>query len=353
MSSSTSAPDSFALMPAYNYEHLKRVEWPKDLPGPNHWRLDQNLSGLSNELKEMAGFATESAIRFYQKVKGSPAPKIRGDTKDPDTIHALKIALDRQDELETAIKPPKERLMELLMSWLQERKRSLFRSMKAVVVAEEGELYNDTNRELWNVKLGKMTDEQVEHLRFTFRCVMDRIDTVRVENRKLKGITPGYMVSKPKVFNPKEPCAIFREQKDPFWKMEDSIMESLTSKAHEAALALYYQGRVFNGAWAKMLATNKDETPTSTVIERALNLVLQNIDLVWIERPKGWSKEEEGRLSDWLIEKKISAGVHRFFWTESHISNDLCGQTIQFDAEGWIFVMKKRKFEPWGMKVLA
>ena len=352
MSSSTIAPNSFALDLPYGYEHLKRVEWPKDLPGPNHWRLDPNLSGLSNELKEMAGLAAESAIRFYQKAKGSPAHMLRGDTKDPDTIHALKIALDRQDELETAIKPPTERLTELLMSWLQERKRSLFRSMKAVVVAEEGELYDNTNKELWNVKLGKMTDEQVEHLRFIFRCVMDRVDAVRVEFRDWKGITPRYL-AKTKVFDLGVPCAMRREQKDPFWKIEDSVMESLTSKAREAALALYHQGRVFNRAWFKMLATHEDEIPTSIVIERALNLVLQNIDLVWMERPKGWSKEEEESLFDWLVEKKSFAGEYRLYWTERHISHDLCGQTIKFDTKGMIFVMKKDKFEPWGLKVLA
>ena len=353
MSSKLTAPKlNFAVIEPYDYKHLKRVEWPKDLLGPNHWKLDQNLSGLPKELKEMAGRVTESAIRFYQKVKGSPAPMLHGDTKDPDTIHALKFALDRQDELETAIKPPKEKLTELLMSWLQGRKRSLVSSMEAVVIAEEGELYDDTNRERWNVKLGKMTDEQVEHLRFMFRCVMDRVDAVRVEERKWKGIAPHYC-AKRRVFEKEGWCAMPVVKENPFWKIEDSIMGSLTSKAHEAALALYHQGRVFNGAWAKMLATYKDEIPTSIVIERALNLVMQNIDLVWIDRPKGWSKEEEERLSGWLIDRKSAAGTYRLHWTERHISHDLDGQTIQVDTKGLIYVMKKGGFEVWGIKSLA
>ena len=352
MSSNTIVSDSFALMLAYDYEHLKRVEWPKDLPGPDHWKLDPNLSGLSNELKESADRATESAIRFYQKASGSPAPTLLGDTEDPDTIHALKIALDRQDELEKAIKPPTEKLTELLMSWLQERKKSLLMSMEAVVLAEEGELYDDTNRKLCNMKVGKMTDEQVEHLRFIFRCVMDRVDVLRVEERDGEGITPGCR-AKTKVFKPEEICAMPGAQRDYFWKIKDSIMGSLTSKAQDAALALYHQGRVFNGAWAKMLATDEDQNPTSTVLERALNLVLQNIDLVWMERPKGWSKEEEERLSDWLIEKKSVAGTHRLCWTERHIPHNLREQTIEVSTEGAILVEKNGKFELCGLKVLA
>ena len=342
----------FALDLPRQYEHLKRIEWPKDLPGPNHWKLDPNLSDLSKELKEMAGRVSDFAIRFYQKVKGSPAPKVRGDTDDPDTIHALKFALDRQDELETLIKPPKEKLTELLMSWLQERKRSLVRSMEVVVIVEEGELYDDSDRWLWNAKPGEMIDEQVEHLRLMFRCVMDRVDAIQVEKRNWKGITERYM-AKTVVIEQGRLCAMPVEQKNPFWRIEDSIMGSLTSKAREAALALYYQGRAFNGAWAKMLVTDEDEIPTSIVIERTMNLVLQNIDLVWIERPKGWSKEEEERLSDWLIERKSAAGKCRLCWTERHISPDLYGQTIQIDTKGMIFVMKKGKFEPWGLKVLA
>ena len=96
----------------------------------------------------MAGRVMDSAIRFYQKVTGSLALMLRGDTKDLDTMHALKFA--RWDEHETAIEPRKEGLIELLMSWLQGRKRSLVGLMKAVVVAEEGKLYDDTERALKN-----------------------------------------------------------------------------------------------------------------------------------------------------------------------------------------------------------
>ena len=320
MASKVRAPKSgFALDLAEDYKHLKYVEWPEDLPGLNHWIRDPNLSSLSKELKELAGRVTDSAIRFYLNVKGSPAPMLRamlrGDTTDPDTIHALKFALDRQDELETAIKPPKERLTELLMSWLQERKRSLVRSMEAVVVAEEGEFYNDTNREPWNMKSGEMTDGQVEHLRFIFRCVMDRIDAVRVEELDWERIDPSFRARTSMSDAGKGAMPV--GHRDAFWRMEESIMGSLTPKAREAALALYYQGRVFNGAWNRMLASNEDENiPLSTVIGRALYLVMQNIDLVWMERPKEWSKEEEERLSDLLYEKRSVAMSYRLSWTK-------------------------------------
>lgn len=355
MSSKLKAPQPDIVLDVPDgYEHLKRVEWPKDLPGPNHWKLDPNLSGLSKDLKEMAGRVTNSAIRFYQKAKGTAAPMVLGDTIDPDTIHALKIALDRQDELDTAIRPPRERLTELLMSWLQERKKSLVKSMEAVVVVEEGELYDDTDREPWNMKIGKMTDEQVENLRFIFRRVTDRIDAVRVEQHHWKGITPGY-TDKTKVLHKKGGMSLMPTgQKAPCWKIEESIMGSLTSEAREAALALYHQGRVFEAAWAKMLATDENENiPVSIVIGRALNLVMQNIDLVWIKRPKGWSMEEEERLFNWLTLKKSVAVLYRLFWTEHHISPQLDGQTIKFDTRGRIFVMEKGEFHMWGVKFLA
>ena len=317
MSSAIRAPGfGYALDLADDYEHPKRVEWPKDLPGPDHWKLDQYLLGLPNELKEMAGRVTDYAIRFYQKVNGSPAPMLHGDTTDPDTIHALKFALDRQDELETAIQPPKEILTDLLMSWLQERKGSLVGSMQSVVIAEEGELYDKTKRDLWNMELGQMTDEQVQHLRFIFRCVMDRIDAVRLEELEWGRVDPSFGARSKKVNTPGEGVMPVG-QKAAFWRIEWSIMLSLTSEARKAARALHCQGRVFNGAWAKMLVADEDENiPMCIVIERALSLVIQNIDLVWIERPKGWSEQEEKRLSDWLYEKKSVAMSYRLSWTE-------------------------------------
>lgn len=157
------------------YEHTQCVEWPNDLLSPNYWRPDSNLiSGLPKELKGRVGSVTESGIRFYQKVKHKPAPMISGDKTDPDAIHALQFALDRQDELEHAIRPPKEHPTEPLMLWLQERKKSHVKSMQAVVVAEEGEMYDVANKAPWEIKLAKMTNEHVEHLRFIFRTVMAR-----------------------------------------------------------------------------------------------------------------------------------------------------------------------------------
>ena len=60
-----------------------------------------------------------------------------------------------------------------------------------------------------------------------------------------------------------------------------------------------------------MLATDEDKIPTSTVIEGALNPVMQDIDLVWMERQKGWPEEEERSFSGWLVEKKNQAGQYR------------------------------------------
>ena len=359
MPSNIRAPKS-GFVPDFDnpYEHLKRVEWPKDLLGPNHWKLDPNLSDLSKELKEMAGRVTASAIRFYQKVKGRPANRILGDTTDPDTIHALKFALDRQDELETVIKPPKERLTELLMSWLQERKKSLVKSMEVVVVAEEGEMYDDTNREPWNMKIAKMTDEQVENLRLVFRRVMARIDAGPEGILQSEEIRSSYQ-AKTKVKKQGEMIAMPVEPKDPTWKIEESIMGNPTSKARKAALALDYQGRVFNVAWARMLATEDDALgedvtlPLFAVISRALYLVMRNIDLVWMERPKGGSEEEEERLFTWLLEMKTAAMWYRLYWTEYQISPALNGKTVKFDNNGMSFIMENGVFEVWGKLCLA
>ena len=65
---------------------------------------------------------------------------------------------------------------------------------------------------------------------------MDRDDTVRVEERSWKGITPRHW-AKQKVFEKGVLYALPAAQEDLFWKIEDSIMGSLTSKAREAALA--------------------------------------------------------------------------------------------------------------------
>ena len=100
------------------YDHLEPVECPKDLLGPNYWKPDSKLLwDMPKAIKEDVGRVSESCVRFYQKVKRQQAPMIRGDIDDPDAIHALKFALDRQDELENAIKPPNEHMTEPLMVW--------------------------------------------------------------------------------------------------------------------------------------------------------------------------------------------------------------------------------------------
>lgn len=80
-------------------------------------------------------------------------------------------------KFETAIKSPNEHVTESLTLWLQDRKKSHVKSMQAVVVAEK-EMYDEANKEPWEVKFGKMTNEHVDQLRFIFRTVEARIDFV-------------------------------------------------------------------------------------------------------------------------------------------------------------------------------
>ena len=104
MSSKLTAPKlDFALDPPYEYEHLKRVGWPEDLPGPNHWKLDPDLSGLLKELKDMAGRVTDSAIRFFLEDQGQSSTNATRRYENPDTRNlrlvvgmSLKPRLNRQ-----------------------------------------------------------------------------------------------------------------------------------------------------------------------------------------------------------------------------------------------------------------
>lgn len=335
-----------------SYEHLKLVTWPKDLLGPNHWRPESNLVWhLPKELKETVGRVTESGIRFYQKVKHQKAPKIPGDKTDPDAIHALKFALDRQDELEREIKAHNEYPTELtksLLLWLQERKRTLVMSMYAVVVAEKGEMYDEANKEPWGLKLVKMTNEDVEYLRFIFRTVMARIDLVPAGKLDVDQIQPNY---KEAIVQPEEDSMVSFPPAPPvsYWKIDDSLMENPTLKMHQAQLALYHQGRVLSAVWAKMPDTEQEYSrPLFDVTVRALHLTIRNIDLVWMERQKGLPKEEEERLFVWLLERKNVAVDLRFALMEFQLPPELDRCIVKFDNSGMVYVLRNSGFREWG-----
>ncbi|CAD6590177.1 MAG: hypothetical protein ASARMPRED_004602 [Alectoria sarmentosa] len=337
------------------YEHLQRVEWPKDLPGPNYWIPDYTLlSGLPKAVKARVHNITTSGTRFYQKAKRLPAPMISADKSDPDAIHALKVALVHQDELENAIKPPNEHPADSLMLWLQERKRSLVKSMLAVVIAEEGEMYDEANRDPWEVKLVRMTDEHVEFLRFIFRTVMARIDIVPAENPNDEKIKPMYkeVVLQPGgginvgIFFPPAPSVSF-------WKIDDSLMENATPKMRQAASALYHQGRVLTAARKNLpVIEQKPFPPVFDVTIRAMYLTIRSIDLVWTERKEGLVKEEEQRLLVWLLERKNAAVDLRLAFLQFHIPLELYPFTLTITNSGVISVLEKGEYSEWGRMFL-
>ena len=319
------------------YNHLERVEWPEDLLGPNWWRPKHQLIwDLSKELQQTVGRVTASGIRFYQKVKHLPAPCIPGDNTDPDTIHALLFALNRQDELETLIKASNEHQNEPLKEWLQDRKKSHVKSMQAVVVAEEGEMYDLANRQAWEVK---MTKGQVDHLRFIFRTVMARIDIAPAaagewDAGKVQPICKEATVQVDKasdiVFPGSPPVS--------FWK-DDALIENSDLKIRQAAMALYHQGRVLSACWARLGGI----TPSAVmeVAIRAMHLTMRSIDLVWIRRQQDLPKEEEERLLAWLRERKTLTVELRFALIAYHLPTKLYDRKIKIDYSGAIFEKKK------------
>lgn len=326
---------------------LGTVEWPDDLLGPNFWIPQSSLIwDLPKELKEYVGRVTDSGKRFYQKVKRKPAPMIVGDKDvDPDAAHALLFAIDRQDELENAIKAAKEHLTDPLMLWLQERKRSLVKSMQAVVVAEQGELYDAANKEPWQVKLSKMTNEHIDHLSFIFRTVMARIDAVATKADDVEIIRPTYKeaIVRPeerddKVIFPNAPSVSFL-------KIDDSLKKDAPKKMCQALLALHHQGRVLSTAWAN-LPPKEDPNWGSVwnVVAAALTLTYRLIDLVWIERQKNLPKEEEARLVAWLQEKKEVVSELQLAILKSLILPTLDERTIKIDNSGNLFELIKGKF---------
>lgn len=333
------------------YEHLERVEWPKDLLGQNYWIPDYTLlSGLPDELKGKVGRVTESGKRFYQKVKHLKAPMISGDKIDPDAIHALQFALDRQDELEDAIKTSNEHPTDSLMLWLQERKKSHVKSMHAVVVAKEGEMYEKANNEPWEMKLAKMTDENVEHLRFIFRTVMARIDIVPPKISDEEKIQPTYreVIVQPGgglntgIYFPPAPSTSF-------WKIDSSLMKNSSFEMRRAVSALYHQGRVFSAGRDNIPVIEQNPTPpVFDVTKRAMTLTVRSIDLVWSERQTNLPKGEEERLLNWLLERKNAAADLRLAFMQFQIPLEVYPFTVKIDGSGMIFVLRKGEYSEWG-----
>lgn len=326
--------------------YLAPVKWPEDLLGPNYWVPKASLLwDLPKELKEQVGRVTDSGKRFYQKVKHQPAPMIFGDKDvDPDAVHALLFALDRQEELGNGITAAKEHSTESLMLWLQERKKSHVRSMQAVVIAEEGEMYDEANKEPWEGKLSKMTNEHVEYLRFIFRTVMARIDTVRTKAEDVEIIQPTYKEAIVKL----EEGAIFSLPNAPsvsFWKIDESLNKDAPLKMCQALLALYHQGRVLSAGWANLpLTKQKHFTSMWAATVRAMTLTIRHVDLVWIERRKGLPKEEEERLLAWLQAKKDAAADLRLSLVRFQLSPKFDGRTVKFDNSGNTSVLENGEY---------
>lgn len=331
------------------YQILERVEWPSDLPGPNFWKPDYKLlGGLPNELKRELNRVTASGIRFYQKVKHLSAPMISGDTIDPDAIHALQCALDRQDELGNAIKLASEHQTESLIQWVQCRKKSHIGSMHAVVVAEEGELYDAANKEPWEVKLAKMTNEHVDYLRFIFRTVMARIDVVPAKDWNKEKITP---TSRECIVSPGQMRGTWFPAAPPvlFWQIDSSLMENSTLKMRQAALALQHQGRVVSAARDKFPVTDQEHfPPVVQIATRALEVTVRSIDLLWIERQERLPEEEEQRLRVWLQQRKDAAADLRFALIEFQIPLDLYDYTVKIDNSAKLYVLRQGDYKEWG-----
>ena len=319
--------------------HLQDVKWPEDLLGPNYWRPDYTITwDVPENIKEQVKMVAESSVRFYQKVKRQPAPMIRGDNADPDATHALEIALNRQDELETAIKPLNDHVIEKVMMWLQERKKFLVKSMQAVVVAERGEMYDEASKRPWEVKLGKMTIEHVDQLRFIFRTVMARIDLDLMGKPHIEEVQSTFDTAivqyQENIQFPAAPCGSS-------WKIDDSLMENSTLKMRQAALALYHHGRVLSATWANL--ANMDKELWDLII-RAVVLTIRSIDLIWIERKQDLAKEEEKRLLARLRECKDTVVGLRFNMIDSQLSAAYHHHTVKIDNSGRIFVKENGEF---------
>lgn len=331
-----------------HYDHLEHVEWPKDLLGPHYMRPDptllRDLPDLPKEIREDVDRVTESNIRFYQKVKNQPAPMIRGDTYDPDAIHALKIAIDRLDELER-ITPPNERATKSLMMWLRLRKTCLVKSMHAVVVAEKGEMYDEANKEPWEVKFWGMPYEHVDQLRFIFRTVMARIDFVPrlesiYEKEKIQPTNHEAIIEMKEnleVDSPAAPCGSF-------WKIDDSLIENSTLKMRQAMLALCQHGRVLGATWLVWRNTKKNFSINLNIIIRAMCLTIRGIDLVWVERQQNMPKIEEERLLVRLRKWKDAVAQLRITLIVLQLSAEYDNRTVKIDNSGWIFVNEEGEF---------
>lgn len=180
------------------YKHVESVKWPDDLQGPYFWTHNFNIEDKifrpggvwsreeKQSIKDKLDDVEKSAVGFYDIVK-----QVQGEGEENNKLEAtraLLYALDCQDELAKAAQSIKK-----VMLWLQDRRKNHITSMQAVVITEEGELYDLANHlETWNVKLEEVTNDYVDYLRFIFRMVMARIDIFAVGHWVDERIQPAY-----------------------------------------------------------------------------------------------------------------------------------------------------------------
>ena len=294
------------------------MKWPDDLLG-DLIPKDQPLSDLPHELKETLELVIKSALRFDEVVKRQRAPKISGYIIDLAAIRALRSAMNRQDELEIAIKMTEHHPTEPLLLWLRERKKSYVKSMQAVVVAEEGEMYDEASKQLWEVKLSEMTDKQVDRLRVIFRTARARISLVVEGEEEIEKVEPD-LKTKVTIPGADKPNFLRPPLSVSFWKIDKSLMEGSTTKMRRAASALYHQGRVLTAGRNKMPVNPPEPVPRIfLVVMRAMILTIRSVELVWAERQVDLPEEEERRLLLWLRERKDAAVDVQLALTELYL----------------------------------
>ena len=331
------------------YKHVEHVQWPDELPDPDYWKpnFTTNL-GWPEEIRAMIGRVTESGVQFCQKVKQQQTPITSGDENDPDAIHALLFTIDRLGELATALEQ-RSRLEYGMMSvvrWLLERQDSLFWSMQAVVIAEEGELYDSAGEKVWKTKSVEMVRDHFDRLKFIFRGVMARIDIAPARNWDNELIQPNHKEvivqhSLGKVCFPPAPSTSF-------WEMDHSMMDKSSSEMRRAVAALLNQGRVLSTGRNNITATEqKPFPPVFEVTMRATELVIRIIDTVWQDRPHYQPKAVEERLFAWLRERKNVAVDFRIAFLAFLIPLEFYEQTIKIDSSGKMYVLENGVYLEW------
>ena len=337
------------------YSHLEQVKWPKETQGLGFWRPEPAIRHmLSKEMKEKVIIVTESGMLFFRRIY---APNFKFKESDPDAIHALQLALDRQDELVESIGIPQTHVDILIKGWLNTRQEFLVTSMLAVVMAEEGEGYVEMLEALEGKEPNWKIWENVVFLKKIFRTVMDRIDIKRAKRWDEEAIQPNYeeAIVQPRVGNgvsfPPAPSISF-------WRIDDALMESPSSspsstlKMREAASTMFHQGRVLSAGRSNFPVTGHNiPTPVLEVTIRAMELTIRSIDSVWLERPRDLSKAVEERLFAWLRERKNVAVNFRFAFLEFHLPRE--DQTFKINNSGQIISLEKGEWQEWEVTSLV